>query len=462
MPTEVWFRNPNNYIRELVECGVGNVAWDRGALVKKGIDPEKHAQLYFGQAIPYRLLLIGSQGTAELRPGRGIDKPVGVYPTWSYGESIELLEEIIARPVGQDPDICNDLSVPPDERPVLGQEHRVVVTDLPPSNHGPGRKMLTVLKELQEEYPDCILHVHGIYSWRISFGMGFRSTDVEPRTAAQKGRVILVGGNEEQYERVQQHAKWVTLLGFKPADLSVPRNRCMYNIKSALWAGENYEKLFRFRVRSSGNAPDTETPRAEYKPEETTKRTTLPVLKMKEGDKFYCDTCSIQMECKYQRAGAVCTVPDAEPASLANFFKTRDPQLIVDGLSTIVAANSRRLERGMSEEEIIGDLNPEVTKLLNSVFTQGVQLAKLLDPNLRGGGVKVNVGVGVQAGGQASVAVSAANPNELIGGVVRALEARGIPRDKITPELVQQVLESSADPSKATRAIEGSLVSKGE
>lgn len=457
MPTEVWFRNPNNYIRELVECGVGNIAWDRGALVKKGVDPEKHAELYFGKAIPYRILLIGPQGTAELRPGRGIEKPVGVYPTWCYGESIELLEEIMARPVGQDPDICNDKSVGPDERPVLGQEHRVVVTDLPPVNHGQGRKMLTILKELQEEYPECILHIHGTYSWRVSFGMGFRAADVEPRTSAQKGRVILVGGNEEQFERVQQHAKWVTLLGMTPGELSVPRNRCIYNIKSAMWAGENYEKMFRFRTRASGNQPDTQSPRSEFKPEETKSHHLSLKVKAKDGDQFQCDTCSLQLECKYQRAGAVCTVPDAEPAALANYFKTRDSQMILDGLSILVAANTRRLERGMSEEEIIGDLNPEVTKLLNSVFTQGVQLAKLNDPKLRGGGVKVNVGVGVAAGGEAHVAVSASTSNELIGGVVRALEARGIPRDKITPELVQSVLEASANPSNATRAIEGHL-----
>lgn len=456
MPTEVWFRNPSNYIKELVECGVGNIAWDRGFLIKKGIDASKHADLFFGLAIPYRILLVGEQGTAELGPGRGVDNPLAVYPTWEYGEDASLLEEIITRPVGQDPQICNDKSVQPDERPVFGQEHRVVITELPPAGTGPGRKFLSYLKELQEDNPGCIIHVHGLYGWKVAFGMGWRAADVEPRTAAQKGKVHLPSGSEATFERVQANAKWVTALGFKPADLAVPRNRCMYNIKSAVWAGQHYEELFAFRSRGTGKMPDIETPDGEFKPEET--KSPLPArVKAREGDKFHCDTCSLQNDCSFQRAGAVCSVPGAEPTELSRFFKTRDSDMIIDGLGVLMAAQTRRLDRGMQQEEAFGELDPEVTKLINSVFAQGVQLAKLVNPNLRGSAVKVNIGVG--AGGSAQV-VAGSSPHELIGGVVRELEARGIPRDKITPDLVKSVLEASTDPAKARQAIEGHVINK--
>lgn len=460
MPTEVWFRNPSNYVRELVECGVGNIAWDRGSLIKKAIDPLKHAELFYGMGVPFRLLLVGEQGTAELGPERGVDKPVAVYPTWVYGEATELLEEIIERPVGEDAGICNDKKVKADERPVFGQEHRVIITGLPPSNHGPGRKMLTLLRELQTEHPKCIIHIHGLYSYRIAFGMGWGAADMDPRTVAQKGKVIIPSGEELQYEKVQKNAQWIGALGFKPADLSDPKKRCMYNIKSAQWAGQNYDKIFKFRTTPSSAPVDTETPDADYKPIETQSHLTNKSLKVKEGDQFTCDTCSLQNDCKFQRAGAVCSVPDAEPAALARFFNTRDSELIVQGLGVLVAANSRRLERGMQQEEAFGDIDPEVTKLLNGVFNQGVQLAKLLNPSLSGS--KVNVNVGVQTGDGGSAQVTVGTSNELIGGVVRALEARGIPRSKITPELVQTVLESAADPARATKAIEGYLVNKGE
>lgn len=451
--TEVWFRNPDSYIRELVECGEYKVAWDRGLLHKKRIEAEKHAQLYFGQVFPWRVLLVGDQGTAELGPNNGIRNPVAVYPTWTYGENASLLEEIVANPVGEDIKCCSDTSVPPDERPVFGQEHRVVIIEPPDMKTGPGRKFLRFLKELQEDYPDCIIHLHGLYSYRMAFGTGLRSADVEPRAAAQKGKVHLPSGKEEKFEAVVNHPHWVTALGFKPVDLQVPRNRCMYNIKSAVWAGANYNKLPNFQTRISGKVrPDTKTPQKDYVAPET-KSAIIGRTKPKDGDQFQCNTCTLQDKCKYFREGSVCTVPGAEPAELAKYFKTRDSDMIIDGLGTLLQAQTRRLERGMRDEEDYGELTPEVTKIMNSIFSQGVQLAKLVDPNLRGGArVQVNVG----AGGQASVAT--VTPQQMIGAAVRELEARGISRDKITPKMIEGLLAGMAQPDIAQRAIEGELV----
>lgn len=67
MATEVWFRNPHDYIRELVEVGECRIAWDRGLLVKRGIDPIKHADLYYGKGTDWRILTVGNQGSAEYR-----------------------------------------------------------------------------------------------------------------------------------------------------------------------------------------------------------------------------------------------------------------------------------------------------------------------------------------------------------------------------------------------------------
>jgi hypothetical protein len=456
VPTEVWFRNPDNYIRELVECGQHWIAWDRGLLVKKRIDAEKHAALYFGKAYPYRLLLVGDQGTAELTPDHGFANPKAVYPTWEYGEDAALLEEIIAQPVGEDAAICSDMSVPPDERPVLGQEHRVVVIGCPPSTSGPGRKFLRYLKELQEDYPDCIIHLHGMYAWRPCFGMGLRAADVEPRTSAQKGRVHLPSGREEKFESVVKHPQWVTALGFRPVDLAVPRNRCMYNIKSAVWAGENYEKLYNFPNRSSSKEVDHTSPTADFKVPET-RSALIGSPEKKPGDMFHCDTCSLQDKCRYFRDGAVCSVPGAEPTELARYFKTRDSGMIIDGLGTLLAAQTRRMERGLEYEEIDGELSPEVTRMMTAIFDEGVKLAKLVDPSLRGNsGVNINVG----AGGAAAVGLS--NPKQLIASAVRELEARGINRDDITPELIQGLLTGMAQPGAANRAIEGEVISRDE
>lgn len=448
MTTEVWFRNPDLYVKELVECGVTRIAWDRGYLIKKRIDPIKHAQLYYGQALPWELLLVGEQGTAHLDATHDVTKPLAVYPTWQYGDNAGILEEIMASPVGLNPDHCTDMSVPVDERPVFGQEHRVVVTEIPPSTTGPGRKFLRFLKELQEDHPNCKVHVHGLYSYQIAFGFGFGAADMEVRTLASKGKVMVPAGREMKYEAVAKNPQWCTVLGFKPVELAVPRNRCMYNIKSAVWAAENYVKLYKFKTQ--GDAPlDTTTSDADYTPPETGRHLTSS-SKPQNGDQFLCDTCSLQNECKYSRAGAVCSVPGADPVPLSNYFNSRDSGLIIDGLGTLLAAQTKRLERGMQDEEEFGDLSPEVTKMLNQLFTNGVKLAQLVDPNLRGGArVQVNVG----AGGQA--AVSTGNPKQFIAAVVRELESQGHKRENITEEMIQGVLEGMADPSARRQAIQG-------
>jgi hypothetical protein len=454
LSTEVWFRNPHDYIRELVECGESRVIWDRGMLVKKRIDPIKHAELYFGPAIPWRVMLCGEQGTAEYTR-ESPDRPVGVYPTWAYGEDAGLLEEIVTRPVGVDASICADMSVPVDERPVFMQEHRVVVIEIPPAQSGPGRKFLRYLKELQEDNPECKIHVHGLYGWRSAFGLGYAAADVEPRTLAQKGKVILPAGTEKKYEIVAANPQWVVALGFRPVDLAVPRNRCMYNIKSAVWAAEHYVELFKFKTRG-GETPDSTSSDRNFVPATTAGGPISKTAKAKEGDQFHCDTCSLFDKCKYARVGAVCSVPGAEPTALARFFQTRDSDMIIDGLGVLLGTQTRRLERGLTEEEEWGEVSPEVTKMISQIFDQGVKLAKLVDPKLRGSGVNINVG----AGGTAGIQIS--NPNQAIGAVVRELEARGVPRNEITPELIQGVLSQMAHKPEARQAIEGTVVSRSE
>lgn len=453
MSTEVWFRNPGDYIRELVEAQANRVAWDRGYIAKKKIDPDKHASLYFSRAIPWEALVIGTQGTAHINADNPMSKPLAVYPTWAYGDDAEILEEVIVKPVGEDITICGDTSLPADERPVLGQPHRVVVTDLPVATSGPGRRFLRFLKELQEDNPQCVIHVHGLYSFKMAFGLGFAAADYEPRSAAQKGKLHLPSGREEKFEKAQANPQWVNVLGFKPADMQVPRNRCIYNIKSALWAGENYEKLYKFNTGSSrGQQVDTTTPDSDYQPKETRSPFSKQPVKQ-EGDQFACNTCSLANTCKYYREGAVCSVPGAEPTPLARFFQTRDSGMIIDGLGVLMAAQTRRLESAMREEEEFGEQTPEVTKQLGQIFDQGIKLAKLVDPNLRGG-VKVNVNTG---GGPAAVGVTAADPRALVAEIIRSFEQQGFARTAITEDMIKGALEGMVNNANKQRAIEGTV-----
>lgn len=454
--TDLWFRNPVTYIRELVECGQTQVIWDRGVLAKKKIDPIKHAELYFGKQYNWRIMLCGEQGASEYRPGDKLSSPTAVYPVWEYGDSATLLEEIMEYPVGEDHDICDDQSVPKDERPVLGQEHRVVVIGMPPLTSGVGRNFFAYLSALQDAYPDCIVHLHNPYSFRYMFSGGVRATDYEPRNLAGNKKIVIPAGKEIPITQALKYQHWIKVLGFKIPDLDVPRNRCMYNIKSAVWASQYFDEEVNFSSKKSNeHKVDTLAPQKDFKPVSDTRPFTRNGVDkiQKNGDKFACNSCSLQLHCKHFRLGAVCSVPGAEPKKLAEYFGSRDSSKIVEGLGLLMSTNANRLQQGMNTEAMVGDVDPEVTKLVNQLFTQGVQLAKLLDPSLRGG-AKVQVNVG----GNGQAAIATGSPQQMMSIIVRSLEENGIPRDQITSDMVKGVLTRMADGTDQQRAIEGEVI----
>lgn len=125
-------------------------------------------------------------------------------------------------------------------------------------------------------------------------------------------------------------------------------------------------------------------------------------------------------------------MPGSETNGLAKYFQSRDSDRIIDALGTVLAAQASRLERGMQVEDEFSELDPEVTKLMNQVFTNGVKLAKLVNPNLTKPLVQINNG--------AAAAVSGSNPQQLMAAVVRAIEDTGVKREDITQQMVESML----------------------
>ena len=447
--TEVWFRNPHNYIRELAEVGEPyRVVWDRGMLIKKHIDPIAHAKLYFGEQTDFDILCIGQQGTAHLDKDHDLSNPKAVYPTWEYGENFNILEEMVSSEIGMDVEACT-ADLPADQRPVYGQPHRVVITNLPDARVAANRALYRHLAELQEEYSNCNIMLHGSYSYRVMFGMGFGSADVEPRDHAANGRVMLPNGKAMAYARTVGQLQWINLLNTSVVDLKLPRNRCIFNIRSAIWAGEHFTEDVLFKSRGKVEVdPDSPT----HEIATTKKWNTKEILERTEGDMINCDTCTLAEGCKLYREGAVCSVKGSETSALAQLFQSRDSGRIIDGLGTILAAQTKRLEMGMESEEDLEVLNPEVTKIMNQLFTNGVKLAKLIDPTLTKPLVQINNGK--------AAAVAGADPKALVAEVVRALEAQGIPRENITDEMFQaMMMKMVSDGEPAPKAIQGQVIS---
>jgi len=453
--TEVWFRNPHNYARELVEANYGLVAWDRGIVHKRNLDTVAHASLFFGETIPFRILLIGEQGTAEVGVGRNVDKPIAVYPTWAYGEEQALLEEMIQNPIGENAEVCADKSIQPDQRPVFGQEHRVVVTNIPVATSLGGRGFYRMLKQLQEDYPKCIIHLHGSYSYQMMFGIGLKSIDCDPRTPAQKGKLCLPIGRELAFDsaKLTDLNQYFAMMDFLPVDMKIPRNRCVFNIRSFVWCGKNYRKDKLPSLRRSRREVDVTSSDGEFIPRSTRNRMKE---RSKPGDMIACDSCTLADSCAAMRAGAICTVKGNDVSELSKFFRTRDAGQIIDGLSELLSRNADRLDRGMESEDDLNELDPEVTKIIGQMFDQGTKLAKLVDPSLRGAAVAVNV---LQTGGGQS-AVSYTNPKEMLAAALRELERNGIARKDVTSEMLEGMLSGMASQANASKAIEGTVLSQ--
>ncbi len=151
----------------------------------------------------------------------------------------------------------------------------------------------------------------------------------------------------------------------------------------------------------------------------------------------------------------MCIVPGSEPVELAKFFKTRDSGEIIEGLGTLLAAQTRRLEHALEAEESKGELHPETTKIINTLFDRGVKLAKLVDPALAAtGAVRLNLNIGDTN----NLQINASTPQALMAAIVDEFVRRGIPRENITPEMVMKVFESPED--LKNKAIEAAVVEK--
>ena len=430
--TELWWRNPHNYIKELAEVQhARNVIWDRGMLMKRAIDPVVHARLWFAGE-PFRLLVCGEQGTAELDMTHTMDNPLAVYPTWVYGvDDFTDLEEMVTNPVGEDARVCNSVGVPPDELPVYGQEHRVILAGMPGSHTGAAKHLFQNIMDLVNEYEGTVkLHLHNSYSFAAMFARGFASADYEPRSNAAHGKLHLPNGKMIKVEQAQRAAHWIAQLNMAPGEMTDPRMRCIFNIKSAMWAADNYERDLKFTKKGDVNLD----PRAKQIQSHPGARTVLNGAKAQAGDKVTCNSCSLQNDCQYFRADAVCSLPDSETSALANYLNSRNADRLVDAMGTMLSAQAKRLERAVKEEEDYGEYSPEVTKMLNNLFANTLKLAKVIDPNLTKPQVQITLGAGVAG------SITADSPQQLVARAMRALEDQGIAREDIKSDMVQAMV----------------------
>lgn len=441
----VWFRNPNRIAGEIGEVGHLCVSWSRTELNKSKTDPKAFGNLHWGTSSKWQGLIIGAGSAVHVDADHGLDEPRAVYPVWEYGEEWNILEELASVPIGKDEAVCNDPVIDRAWRPVFGQEHVVIITGLPSFSTGVGKSIVRRLAEFQNDFPECTVFIDGSSSFNVLYGMSFQAGNWDAFEMAKDDQIMLPSGRKVKISSFPAQSKWIHLLGADIPSLREVGKRVRFNLKSALWAAENYNKEIAFKTRQPTQPVDPDA--LVLVPE--TGHNQLPMAQ--EGDKVSCDSCSLQMQCKFYRQGSVCTLPNTEAKSLAKMFGTRDADMIIDALGNLVGRQATRVERGLAEEEVLGILDPEVGKQLNATIDNGIKLAKLIDPS-RSGASQVNVTVGQGAAAQ----VQLANPNQIVGQIIREIQQRtGIPASQITPEMIAMAMQQMAG---GQQVVQGEIV----
>lgn len=427
---------------------MSNVIFDRGFCAKRNIDPVRFLDLFYGVDSNYQFIIMDQDAAAHFTSDDK-ENPIGVYPVWdATSDSLSFLEDWVQNPWGQDEALCSDTERDIEHRPVFGQDHVIIAHNIPDTKQRIGKRCLQMLRDIQQENPELTIHIHGLYTFMPLINMNFKSFDHETRTDANRGNVFLPNGRKVKVAtEIHRHAKWVGLLGYRPVDLNIPRNRCVFNLRAIRWAieeGPRGEAFARAKARKDGEV-DYTLPDSEVR--KPTRRSHIPSYARRQaGDMIECNTCSLADVCSAYRQDSICTL-DGEMSELAKLFDTTDSKTILSGLSKLTAMSAARAERAMEDEKDFG-LDPETTKVLKQTFEFAERYAKLNDPALRMN-VNLNRDVGpgkmpIQIGVERPPALP--DPNAAAAAAIEYYAAMGIERGDITSEMMRDFLMRQMQP----------------
>lgn len=459
---EWWVLNPGPFIDICFNHGITNYVFTEKIFKfapNMRIAPNRLLEAA-SRGRPWRAILVEAdygkdqiaQVAVEYTSEAGFEAPVGVYPIWSTRRPIEALEEALeyfepGTPIGRFFGDTHDMVIQEN------QERRVLVKNIPVPVNDWNKTFLEVSR-VKHLNPSVTFHIHGSKNTSRTLGTGVDAFDHPVRTQWVNGLPHLLLPNGRGVSKGDEHereaAMWANYIGMKISDVYAPRDlkevgrrAYEFSLRSLKWACSNYEKVWVPGIGGTATEDgfDHETPDAQWEPIQDL-RTMPKHIKRERFDMWLCDVCSLAVSCPYSRPGAVCIVEDSEAVELAKQFRTRRSSDIMDGLGALLDLNIKRLNRGVENEiEKNGQIDPNVTKLVESIFDRGVQLAKMVDPLLAAqmhSGTKVAVGV-VTTGG--ATRVQAATSQELMAGVAKMLEAEGIPIEEATPDDVERVLQ---------------------
>lgn len=461
--TEVWFRDPVNYIRQVRDhASAYYTTWNEAYVNKINLSPQAFLNLNLGVNSGWKALVLNTYREIGVLYEAGERQHTAVYPLWnaSYYSTSLLVEMIRKQRDGSF--IHQDFSVP--VRPMPGQRKRIIISGMGGLVTNYWRGVALQLSYIQEQNPDVDLMLTGSFSYPMMFGKAFRTVDADPaKTAVSAGEVSLPCGAilKANDKELAKNSYWLEVLGYDWKSIQKNYDMVCFNVNSLEWASRYYKTLDKHAPKGRGRGYNRMVESIDWRSPEAKDFLQSSNLiysgrsAAKDTDKIVCSSCTLWAACKYYRDGGVCAVPDSEMTEVSKMFGSRDADKIIDAMAALVALNTERIERGMSNERESDKLDPEVTKVINSTISNAEKLAKLRNPELAAG-AKTNVVINNQ---QNAITHGSNIAPAIAATIIERLELEGYDREEITDDLVQNYLTRMALESRSAggRVIAGEL-----
>lgn len=445
---DLWFANPFRYDRHLFEMGESQVLLTWLQLKKK----KKTARNYMRQnfhGLPWKVYVNSGRMTYLQDYTCGEEEIKGSWPTWSFKTfDLKELRDLILNPWSEREPDPNATWY---ERPVSGQPHRIFIEDVKISQ----RKKRLKLTEIQRAFPEVELFIMPTIgaNMNLLFGCGFTAgcIDMMGMRSINQNSIFLPNGRCVKWENIPLYKDEINYFGFDATEVQDADFGMMFCIASYRYAAHHWDDPTGMFANRTINGGDYYNPTMyagalsyknakHFKPEE-----------VKPTDKLLCDSCSLWRKCPVYRTEEVCALPGSETGKLAKLALSRNADDVVEMLASIVSKQAERVEQKIDDEKFLeAGFDKNIDKMLNNVFKNGVQLAKLRDPSLgRAPLVQINAGPQTQ-----QAAVAAADPRALASQVISEIEATGVKREDITEEMIEQHLQGLSPKAKQLESAE--------
>ncbi len=470
---EVWLLDPGPFIDIAFDLGVTDFVFRAKYHEAPGVrqDFTKYISIY-SRGRPWRCIWIPYPGDFAVlfTHDLGWKHPAAAWPIWrATTNTLDQLRELFETELRPGHTMGHFGVFSREEEsdliPVevqIGQEHRVLVANMPRIDNQWG-EIAAFAQQVQMTDPDRTFHFHGQKSVGRTIGIGAKSFD-HPVRIGWNGAfpwVLLPNGMIWQTDSVPGPVirQWLRVIGYTPRDFELRDQKALSrrvyeaNLKALRWAFLNWDRAWDFRRAADADDPDIGAPEMDWHPKSLPVRLRKTKHEDSELDRWLCNTCTLQFKCPYSREGAVCIVPDSEPAQLAEAFGTRSAVRITETLGVILQAQGNRIQAAMREEEAEREadkeegkvkvhMNPNITRGLNTLFDRGVQLLKLLDPKVaeRMSGGKLQVNILSLMGNPQNGSAPAITSQALMAAIAGELEARGISLEDASDEVIKQIL----------------------